>query len=86
MMIRITQGKGGRDREVPLSPKMLETLRVYFRWMRPTTFLFPGTVKGVRADVPISPNMVWFACRQAAQKAGITKRLFPHSLRHASAY
>lgn len=85
MMIRINQGKGGRDREVPLSPKLLETLRVYFRWMRPTTFLFPGTVKGVRADVPISVNTVWLACRQAAQKAGITKRLSPHSLRHSCA-
>src|SRR5258708_24187301 len=86
MMIRINQGKGGRDREVPLSPKLLETLRVYFRWMRPTTFLFPGTVKGVRADVPITPNVVWLACRQAAQSAGITKRLSPHSLRQASSY
>jgi site-specific recombinase XerD len=85
MMIRINQGKGGRDREVPLSPKLLEILRVYFRWMRPTTFLFPGTVKGVRADVPISPNIVWLACRQAAQRAGITKRLSPHSLRHSCA-
>jgi len=85
MMIRINQGKGGRDREVPLSPKLLETLRVYFRWMRPTTFLFPGTVKAVRADVPISPNTVWFACQQAAQRAGITKRLSPHSLRHSCA-
>ena len=85
MMIRITHGKGGRDREVPLSPKLLQTLRVYFRWMRPTTFLFPGTVKGVRADVPISVNTVWLACRQAAQRAGITKRLSPHSLRHSCA-
>jgi integrase/recombinase XerD len=85
MMIRITQGKGGRDREVPLSPKLLQTLRVYFRWMRPTTFLFPGTVKGVRADVPITPNVVWLACRQAAQRAGITKPLSPHSLRHSCA-
>ena len=85
MMIRINQGKGGRDREVPLSPKLLETLRVYFRWMRPATFLFPGTVKGVRADIPISPNTVWLACRQAAQRAGITKRLSPHSLRHSCA-
>ena len=85
MMIRINQGKGGRDREVPLSPKLLATLRVYFRWMRPTTFLFPGTVKGVRADVPITPNVVWLACRQAAQRAGITKRLSPHSLRHSCA-
>jgi len=31
MMIRINQGKGGRDREVPLSPKLLETLRAYWR-------------------------------------------------------
>jgi integrase/recombinase XerD len=85
MMIRINHGKGGRDREVPLSPKLLQTLRVYFRWMRPTTFLFPGTVKGVRADVPITPNVVWLACRQAAQRAGITKRLSPHSLRHSCA-
>jgi integrase/recombinase XerD len=85
MMIRINQGKGGRDREVPLSPKLLETLRVYWRWMQPATFLFPGTVKGVRADVPITPNVVWLACRQAAQRAGITKRLSPHSLRHSCA-
>jgi integrase/recombinase XerD len=85
MMIRINQGKGGRDREVPLSPKLLQTLRVYFRWMRPTTFLFPGTVKGLRADVPITPNVVWLACRKAAQRAGITKRLSPHSLRHSCA-
>src|ERR1700736_1461752 len=82
MMIRIAQGKGGRDREVPWSPKLLETLRVYWRWMQPQTFLFPGTVKGARADVPISANTVWLGCRQAAQRAGITKRLSPHSLRH----
>ena len=85
MMIRINQGKGGRDREVPSSPKLLETLRVYFRWMRPTTSLFPGTVKGVRADVPITPNVVWLACRQASQRADITKRLSPHSLSHSCA-
>jgi integrase/recombinase XerD len=85
MMIRIDQGKGGRDRDVPLSPKLLETLRVYWRWMQPTTFLFPGTVKGVRADVPITPNVVWLACRQAAQVAGIPKRISPHCLRHSCA-
>ncbi len=85
MMIRIDQGKGGRDRDVPLSPKLLETLRVYWRWMQPATFLFPGTVKGMRADVPISPNLVWLACRQAAQAAGITKRISPHCLRHSCA-
>lgn len=85
MLIRIEQGKGRRDRYVPLSPKLLETLRIYWRWMKPKTFLFPGTVKGLRADVPISPNMVWYACRQAALAAGIRKHLSPHSLRHSCA-
>ena len=42
-------------------------------------------MKAVRADVPISPNTVWLACQQAAQRAGITKRLSPHSLRHSCA-
>ena len=85
MMIRIQQGKGRRDREVPLSLKLLETLRVYWRWMKPQTFLFPGTVKGCRADVPVTPNVVWLACREAAQAAGITKHLSPHTLRHSYA-
>src|SRR6266568_1185120 len=85
MMIRINQGKGRRDRDVPLSPKLLETLRVYSRSMQPTTYLFPGTVKRRRADVPISANSVWLACRQAAQAAGISKRISPHSLRHSCA-
>ena len=85
MMIRIQQGKGSRDREVPLSPKLLETLRSYWRWMKPITFLFPGTVKGWRADVPITSNIVWLACRQAAQAAGITKHISPHTLRHSYA-
>jgi integrase/recombinase XerD len=85
MMIRIQQGKGGRDREVPLSPTLLETLRVYWRWMKPKTYLFPGTVDGWRADVPISPNTVWLACHQAARAASITKRFSPHTLRHSCA-
>ena len=85
MMIRITQGKGRRDREVPLSRKLLETLRVYWRWMKPQTYLFPGTIRGIRADVPITPNLVWLACRQAAQAAGIHKPIHPHSLRHSCA-
>ena len=85
MMIRIQQGKGSRDREVPLSPRLLETLRTYWRWMKPRTFLFPGTVKGWRADVPITSNIVWLACREAAKAAGITKHLSPHTLRHSYA-
>jgi len=39
MVLRIEQGKGGRDREVPLSPTLLAALRAYYRWMRPQTYL-----------------------------------------------
>src|SRR5207245_7972653 len=85
MMIRINQGKGRHDRDVPLSPKLLETLRVYWRWMKPKTYLFPGTVNNWRADVPITTKVPWEACRQAAQRAGITKHVSPHTLRHCFA-
>ncbi len=50
MVLRIEQGKGGRDREIPLSPTLLAALREYYRWMRPRTYLFPGTQHGWRAD------------------------------------
>ena len=85
MLIRIRQGKGRRDRDVPLSPKLLETLREYWRWMTPKTYLFPGTVNGSRADKPITDKMLWAACQEAAQRAGITKAVYPHLLRHSYA-
>jgi integrase/recombinase XerD len=85
MMVHIHQGKGNRDRDVPISEKLLETLREYFRWMKPKTYLFPGTVHYWRADVPISAKMVWHACRQAAERAGIQKKISPHCLRHSYA-
>ena len=86
MMIRIVQGKGNVDREVPLSPKLLETLRLYWRWMRPKTYLFPGTEKGWRADKPITSKMVRAAVQFAATRAKLQKHVTPHTLRHASAY
>jgi site-specific recombinase XerD len=85
MLIHIRHGKGGRDRYVPLSPKLLETLREYWRWMRPKTWLFPGTIDGWRADKPITPKVVWDACQFAAQRAGIEKRVYAHLLRHSYA-
>ena len=85
MLIHIRQGKGGKDRDVPLGPKVLDTLREYWRWMKPKTYLFPGTVNGSRADKPITPKVLWEACREAAQRAGITKRVRPHLLRHSYA-
>lgn len=85
MLIHVRQGKGGKDRDVPLSPNLLETLREYYRWMRPKTFLFPGTVNGSRADKPITSKVTWEACQEAAKRAGITKRVSPHLLRHSFA-
>ena len=84
-VIHIRNGKGGRDRDVPLSPKLLETLREYWRWMKPKTWLFPGYEKGWRADVPITDKAVWCACKKAAGNAGIEKRVTPHLLRHSYA-
>jgi integrase/recombinase XerD len=85
MMLRVEQGKGGIDREVPLSKKLLGALREYYRWMRPQTYLFPGTVNGWRADKPISEKIVWQAVRDASVRAGIKKRVTPHTLRHCFA-
>jgi integrase/recombinase XerD len=85
MIIHIRHGKRNRDRDVPLSPKLVETLREYWRWMRPKTYLFPGTENGWRADKPITPKVLWQACREAAQRAGISKAVAPHLLSHASA-
>jgi integrase/recombinase XerD len=85
MLLRVDQGKGGRDREVPLSPTLLAALREYYRWMRPQTYLFPGTRDGWRADRPITTKPIWDAVRLAAQRAKIDKRVTPHTLRHAYA-
>ena len=81
MMLRVVQGKGGIDREVPLSKKLLGALREYYRWMRPETYLFPGTCHS-RADTPITEKIVWQAVR--LPREGIKKRVTPHTLRHCS--
>jgi len=85
MLLRVDQGKGGRDREVPLSPTLLAALREYYRWMRPQTYLFPGTQDGWRADRPITTKPIWEAVRLAAQRARIDKPVTPHTLRHSYA-
>src|SRR5262249_61433960 len=43
MVIHVRQGKGARDRDVPMTPKLLEALRKYWRWKRPKAYLFPST-------------------------------------------
>lgn len=81
MVIRVEQGKGQKDRYVMLSPKLLETLRDYWRTARPKDWLFPGDFPGR----PITRSAVETACQTAHQLSGLSKPVTPHSLRHAFA-
>ena len=85
MVVRIPQGKGGKDREVPLSPKLLEQLRVYYRSLKHRNgWMFPS-LQARRLEEPITQKAVWHACREATRRAGITKPVHPHTLRHSFA-
>ena len=77
MVIHVREGKGSKDRDVPLSSKLLETLREYWRSMKPKNYLFPSREGSGEPDVPITPKAVWHACRGAAQRAGIQKSVGP---------
>ena len=80
-VIWIRGGKGHKDRQTLLPPKLLELLRSYWRWKRPTAWLFPGRKPGQ----PICGPSIFRLCQKAAQAAGITKAFHPHSPRHAFA-
>jgi site-specific recombinase XerD len=85
MVIHIRHGKGGRDRDVPLSPKLLETLREYWRWKKPREYLFPGeTYRGSKCQ-HLTSKAVYHAVKGAARRAGIQKNVGPHTLRHSFA-
>lgn len=77
----VRQGKGRKDRQTLLSPKLLELLRIYWRAERPTEWLFPGA----NPTRPVSPKAVFLACQKAGRKAGLSKPVHPHLLRHAFA-
>ena len=79
MVLRITKGKGQKDRYVMLSPKLLAVLRDWWKVERPRHWLFPGD----RPEAPITRRAVQLACRIARRRAGLAKSVTPHSLRHA---
>jgi len=83
MVIRIQGGKGRKDRDVMLSPKLLQALREHWRGLRrkPSAWLFPGN-RWHTGDTPIDTKVVWNACKEAAQRAGLQKDVHPHTLRH----
>jgi site-specific recombinase XerD len=87
MLIRVEQGKGRKDRNAMLSPQLLELLRLWWREgrrrgvMLPHGWLFPG-----RSSLePISTRQLNRAVHEAAEAAGIKKRVSPHTLRHSFA-
>ncbi len=69
MIIRVVAGKGGKDRDLPLSPALLETLREYWEWRKPKLYMFPTRTRGRTLDQPISDKTVWIACSEAARQA-----------------
>ena len=77
MLIHVHQGKGSRDRELPLTARMLEALREYWRACRikPRIYLFPSRVEPGSQERPISDKTVWNACHEAALRAGLTAHL-----------
>ena len=81
MLIRVEQGKGGKDRYVMLSAHLLEVMRAWWRATRPRGWLFPGRDPGQ----PMTTRQLNRACHAAAQMAGINKRVSLHTLRHSFA-
>ncbi len=81
MCIRVEQGKGAKDRYVPLSPRLLVYLREYWRRCRPPLWLF----RGHPSDRPMSRDRAAYIYSTAKAKAGIPKQGGIHTLRHGFA-
>jgi integrase/recombinase XerD len=81
MVVHVRQGKGAKDRLVPLSQRLLDELRAYWRQYRPRTWLFPGAFP----DRPMTASNVQRLFQRLVQQAGIRKPATPHTLRHSYA-
>ena len=81
MIIRVEQGKGGKDRNVMLSPHLLDLLRAWWKAARPQGWLFPSRDPAQ----PMTTRQLNRACHAAAQMADINKRVSLHTLRHSFA-
>jgi site-specific recombinase XerD len=81
MVIHVRQGKGAKDRLVPLSLRLLEELRAYWRVCRPRTWLFPGH----KPERPITTSNVQRRFARLVKRIGLTKHCSMHTLRHSYA-
>lgn len=82
MLIHVRLGKGAKDRMVKLSPQLLAVLREYWRARRPGNWLFPMDHDPQR---PMDSGTAHRIIARAARRAGITRRVSPHTLRHSYA-
>lgn len=80
LVVIIRQSKGKKDRIVPLSPKILELLRDYFRAYRPKKYLFEG-----QTGDQYSAKSLESVLKQTLQRAGIDNSVSLHWLRHSYA-
>ncbi|MFC5077820.1 Tyrosine recombinase XerD [Vibrio thalassae] len=83
MHVHIRNGKGGKDRLVPLPNRTLHALRAYWQTHRHPSWLFPG--KGSHLDNPMERGGVQKAMKRVLKQCGINKHISPHSLRHCFA-
>ena len=81
MVLRIEQGKGQKDRNGMLSPRLLELLEEWWLIGQPTTWLFPGR----DPLLPITTRQLYRVVTDTARAVGIEKRVSPHTLRHSFA-
>jgi len=86
MVIHVRGGKGRKDRDVMLSPKLLEELRQHWRRLprKTSNWLFPGN-RWHTANHPIDAKTLRHACQGAAKRAGLNYAIHPHTLRHCFA-
>jgi integrase/recombinase XerD len=79
--LRVTRGKGSKERIVPISPRLLTELRIYWTEYRPSLYLFPGKTP----SRPYAATSIQKAVKAAARQAKILKNVTPHVLRHSYA-
>ena len=82
MLIHIRNGKGQIPRDVPLSPALLERLRIYWRWRKPKDWLFPSKQ---RPQHPMEDKSIRHLCANAGRRAGVKRHVHPHVFRHSFA-
>lgn len=82
MMVYVRQGKGGKDRYVPLPQRSLELLRAYWQQAQPRPWLFPDRRKPAE---PMHRQHVHYVLKAALRESGIAKNVNVHTLRHSYA-